>query len=51
MYYHYAVSWLGRARAAYQAAGRDADWQAYLGEIRARHGRKYKLMGMLQGFR
>jgi uncharacterized Zn finger protein len=49
-YYHHAVSWLGRARAAYQAAGRDADWQAYLGEIRARHGRKVKLMGMLKGF-
>ena len=30
-YYHHAVSWLVRARAAYQAAGRDADWQAYLG--------------------
>jgi uncharacterized Zn finger protein len=50
-YYHHAVSWLVRARAAYQAAGRDADWQAYVGEIQARHGRKYKLMGMLKGFR
>jgi uncharacterized Zn finger protein len=50
-YYHHAVSWLVRARAAYQAAGRDADWQAYLGEIQACHGRKYKLMGMLKGFR
>jgi uncharacterized Zn finger protein len=41
---------LERARAAYRAAGREADWQAYLGEIRARHGRKYKLMRMLEGF-
>jgi len=49
-YYHHAVGWLERARAAYRAAGREADWQAYLGEIRARHGRKYKLMGMLEGF-
>jgi len=50
-YYHHAVDWLDRARAAYRTAGREADWQAYLGEIRARHGRKYKLMGMLEGFK
>ncbi|UCC64257.1 MAG: hypothetical protein JSV36_04165 [Anaerolineae bacterium] len=49
-YYHHAVDWLARARAAYQAAGREAEWQAHLGEIRTRHGRKYKLMGMLKGF-
>jgi uncharacterized Zn finger protein len=50
-YYHHAVSWLTRACAAYQAAGREADWQAYLGEIRANHRRKHKLMRMLEGFR
>jgi uncharacterized Zn finger protein len=50
-YYDHAVDWLGRARAAYQAAGRETEWQAYLREIRTRHGRKYKLMGMLEGFR
>jgi uncharacterized Zn finger protein len=50
-YYHHAVSWLTRARAAYQAAGRKVDWQAYLREIRARHGRKRKLMRMMEGFR
>jgi len=49
-YYHHAVSWLTRARAAYQAAGREADWQVYLDEIRTRHRRKYKLMRMLEGF-
>jgi uncharacterized Zn finger protein len=49
-HYHHAVGWLGRARAAYLAAGREADWQAYLRGIRSRHGRKYKLMGMLKGF-
>jgi uncharacterized Zn finger protein len=49
-YYHHAVAWLGRARAGYRAAGRESDWQAYLSQIRARHGRKYKLMGMLEGF-
>jgi tetratricopeptide (TPR) repeat protein len=47
-YYHHAVNWLDKARAAYRAAGREAEWQAYLGEIRTRHGRKYKLMGMLE---
>jgi uncharacterized Zn finger protein len=50
-YYHHAASWLDRALAAYRAAGREAEWQAYLGEIRARHGRKYKLMGMLEGLK
>jgi uncharacterized Zn finger protein len=48
-YYHHAVNWLDRARAGYRAAGREAEWQAYLREIRTRHGRKYKLMGMLEG--
>ncbi len=50
-YYHHAVSWLTRARAAYRAAGCEADWQAYLGEVRTHHGRKRKLMRMLEGFR
>ena len=51
MYYYHAVSWLKRARKAYQAAGRDVDWRAYLGEIRDRHKRKYKLMQMLEEFK
>jgi uncharacterized Zn finger protein len=50
-YYHHAVGWLEKARAGYRAADRKADWQAYLGEIRTRHGRKCKLMGMLEGFK
>jgi uncharacterized Zn finger protein len=49
-YYHHAVNWLARMRKAYQAAGREADWWAYLSEIRDRHGRKYKLMGLLEAF-
>jgi uncharacterized Zn finger protein len=48
-YYHHAVGWLGRARDAYRAAGREAEWQAYLRDLRERHGRKYKLMGLLDG--
>jgi uncharacterized Zn finger protein len=47
-YYHHAVDWLARARDAYRASGREAEWQAYLGNLRARHGRKYKLMGLLK---
>jgi len=49
-YYHHAVGWLERARAAYRAAGHEDEWQAYLCDIRTQHGRKYKLMGMLEGF-
>jgi uncharacterized Zn finger protein len=49
-YYHHAVEWLRRARRAYQVAGREADWRAYLSDIRDRHSRKYKLMGMLEEF-
>jgi uncharacterized Zn finger protein len=48
-YYHHAVDWLDRARAAYRAAGREAEWQAYVKDIRTRHGRKYKLMDLMKG--
>jgi len=47
-YYHHAVNWLNKARAAYRAAGREAEWRTYLAEIHTRHGRKYKLMGMME---
>lgn len=47
--YDHAVGWLRRARDAYRAAGRATDWQGYLGSIKNTHGRKYKLMGLLQG--
>jgi uncharacterized Zn finger protein len=50
-HYHHAVNWLDKARTAYRAAGREAEWREYLGEIRTRHSRKYKLMGMLEGFK
>ncbi|GAB4424785.1 MAG: hypothetical protein OHK0015_03980 [Chloroflexi bacterium OHK40] len=46
-YYDSAIDWLRRARAAYQATGRQPEWQAYLQGLRAQHGRKYKLMGLL----
>ena len=47
--YDYAIGWLTRARAAYRAAGRERDWQTYLARIRDQHGRKYKLMGLIDG--
>jgi len=48
-YYHYAANWLERARDAYEITGREAEWKAYLRDLRERHGRKYKLMGMING--
>ncbi len=41
-----AIEWLRRARAAYQATGRQPEWQAHLQGLRTQHGRKYKLMGL-----
>jgi uncharacterized Zn finger protein len=46
--YDYAVGWLERARDAYQVAGRRQDWQGYLSAVRAKHGRKYKLMSLIE---
>jgi uncharacterized Zn finger protein len=48
-HYDRAVDWLRRARDAFRSAGRQADWQGYLSSIRTKHGRKYKLMGLLKG--
>ncbi|MDQ2694059.1 MAG: SWIM zinc finger family protein [Pseudomonadota bacterium] len=48
-HYDEAVEWLKRARAAYRAADREAAWRDYLAELRAVHGRKYKLMGLMKG--
>jgi uncharacterized Zn finger protein len=46
-HYDHAVGWLVRTRDAYRVAGRIDDWRGYLGGIRAKHGRKYKLMGLI----
>jgi uncharacterized Zn finger protein len=48
-YGYHAVGWLERAPTAYRMVGCESEWQAYLGEIRERHGRKYKLVGLLKG--
>ena len=47
-YYHHAVDWLKKAQAAYLKAGREAQWQRQLADIKEKHGRKYKLMGLLK---
>jgi uncharacterized Zn finger protein len=50
-HYHYAARWLEKARAAYRAAGRETEWDTYLGELIARHRRKYSLMPMLEALK
>ena len=47
-YYQAAARWLGKARAAYQATGRQQEWQRYLAGLLARHQRKYKLVPLLK---
>lgn len=46
--YHYAAEWVQRARDAYRAAGREADWQGYKEDLLTLHQRKYKLRPMLE---
>ena len=49
--YFYAITWLTYVRNAYKAAGRADAWRAHVQSIRAQHGRKYKLMGMIDQLR
>jgi uncharacterized Zn finger protein len=46
--YHHAVEWLGKVKAGYEVSGRQAEWLVYYQELAQTHGRKYKLMGLLQ---
>lgn len=46
--YRHAVKWLEKARAAYLAADREAEWQEYLDTLLDQHRRKYKLRPMLE---
>jgi uncharacterized Zn finger protein len=39
------------ARAAYRSAGRETEWQTYLGELTTRHRRKHRLMPMLDALK
>jgi uncharacterized Zn finger protein len=47
-HYDAAVDWLRRARDAYQTAGRIDEWRKYVQSIRTEHGRKYKLIGLME---
>ncbi len=46
--YSDAVTWLGFAKAAFLAQSRRDEWTEYLAKIREQHGRKWKLMGLLE---
>ncbi|MFQ5819992.1 MAG: SWIM zinc finger domain-containing protein [Candidatus Heimdallarchaeota archaeon] len=46
--YHHAVNWLKKARAAYLAVDRQAEWEKYLADLLVRHKRRYKLVPMLR---
>jgi uncharacterized Zn finger protein len=46
--YVVAARWLGYAREAYRAAGREAEWSAYLADLIAQHRRKTSLRPMLE---
>lgn len=47
--YDTATAWLRRVRDASHAAGRTTEWSSYISEVHASHGRKYKLMSLIQG--
>jgi uncharacterized Zn finger protein len=46
--YQSAVEWLKRVKAAYHALGQGADWSGYRQTLLNQHGRKRKLMGLMQ---
>jgi uncharacterized Zn finger protein len=45
--YQEAVNWLAKVRAAYNQSGRQNEWQEYRAQLVATHGRKRKLMGLI----
>jgi uncharacterized Zn finger protein len=45
--YQEAVNWLAKARSAYLQSGRQAEWQEYSTQLVETHGRKRKLMGLV----
>ncbi len=50
-YYDKAADWLSKARIAYQRAGREQEWQAYLAERLDLHRRQRKLVPLLEALR
>jgi uncharacterized Zn finger protein len=45
--YQDAVNWLAKARSAYIQLGRQNEWQEYREQLVATHGKKRKLMGLI----
>ncbi len=45
--YQEAVNWLAKARSAYLHLGRQNEWQAYRTQLVTTHGKKRKLMGLI----
>jgi uncharacterized Zn finger protein len=50
-YYHHAVAWLRRSRAAALGAGRQEDWCKYIDGLLLQHARKYSLVPQLKQLR
>jgi uncharacterized Zn finger protein len=50
-YYHHAVAWLRRSRAAALGAGRQDDWRRYVDGLLMQHARKYSLVPQLKQLR
>jgi len=50
-YYHHAIAWLRRSRAAALSAGRQEDWRQYVDGLLLRHARKYSLVPQLEQLR
>jgi uncharacterized Zn finger protein len=46
--YQEAVNWLTRARTAYLQSGRQDEWHQYRAQLVTTHGRKRKLMGLIE---
>ena len=47
-YYHHAIKWLSKTKAAYKAAEQEVEWQVYLSGLISDHAKKYKLKPMLE---
>src|ERR1700687_195485 len=50
-YYHHAVAWLRRSRAAALGAGLQDDWRQYVDGLLMQHARKYSLVPQLKHLR
>ncbi len=47
-YYHHAINWLRRVRAAHLQLGQQEEWKRYRTALLQTHARKRKLVSMLQ---